>query len=72
VKPLTKSIIITSTGYVIGLIAQFIVYPLFGLVVSLSSILSLGIIFTVIAFCGNYISLKLIELYERKLNAKTI
>jgi len=71
VKPLTKSIIITSIGYVIGLIAQFLIYPLFGLVVSLSNILSLGIIFTLIAFASNYISLKVIEYYENKIVKET-
>lgn len=64
-KPLTKSVILTIVGYLAGIIGQILVYPIFGLSVSLSGILTLGIIFCVIAFVSNYVTLEIIEYFER-------
>lgn len=61
----TKSIFLTAFGYIIGTIAQLIVYPLFGIPMILSTALQLGVIFTVVAFVSNYIALKVIAKLER-------
>jgi len=66
VTPLTNSTTLTVVGYLAGIVGQLIFYPIFGLVVSLQGIFTLGFIFTVIAFASNYFTLKVIEYFEKE------
>lgn len=64
-SPITKSIIITIIGYIISaVLSYFVIYPAFGIAIILSTALYLGVIFTVIAFASNLISIKIIEMIE--------
>lgn len=64
-SPITKSVIITIIGYIISaVLAYFVIYPAFGIAIILSTALYLGVIFTVIAFVSNLISIKIIEMIE--------
>ncbi len=66
-SPITKSIIITIIGYTISaVLAYFVIYPAFGITIILSTALYLGVIFTVIAFASNLISIKIIEMIEKE------
>lgn len=66
ISPITKSIIITIIGYIISaVLAYFVIYPAFGITIILSTALYLGVIFTVIAFVSNLISIKIIEMIEK-------
>jgi len=69
--PLTKSIILTTVGYIVGTLGQFLIYPLFGLSVNLMGCLTLGLIFCAIALISNYFTLKAIEYFERRKNDKS-
>jgi len=64
-NPLTKSLIITFTGYILGVIGQLVVYPYYGIIISLPIALELGIIFTTIAFISNILSVYIIEAIEK-------
>ena len=44
----------TAIGYAVSLLAQFLVFPLFGLTVSLSQNLAIGAIFTVVSIARGY------------------
>lgn len=64
---LHKSITITLAGYILtSLVAYFIVYPAFGITVLLLQSLLIGAILTGVAFASNFLSLVLIERFERK------
>lgn len=62
-----KSLIITLAGYILTiLVAYLLVYPAFGITVLLLQSLLIGIILTGVAFASNFLSLLLIEHFERK------
>lgn len=63
----TKSLIITAVGYICtSLAAFFVVYPMFGITVVLSTALYLGIILTAIAYVSNYCCMRMFEYLESK------
>lgn len=61
-----KSAIITTCGYLIGILTQIIVYPFFGIAVNLADMLTLGLIFMLVAFCSNFTCLTLIDKFEKR------
>ena len=53
-QSLIESCINVSIGYVVALLAQFAVFPLYGMQVSLSTNLQIGAWFTVISIARSY------------------
>lgn len=54
-------------GYGIAVGAQLLVFPLFGVVIPLSSNLAIGIIFTFVSLVRSYLLRRLFNLLHRKL-----
>jgi hypothetical protein len=50
-----ESIINTSIGYLLGVLTQIIIFPLYGLTVSLNNMMSITAIFTMVSFLRSYI-----------------
>jgi hypothetical protein len=50
-----ESIINTSMGYLLGVLTQIIIFPLYGLTVSLNNMMSITAIFTMVSFLRSYI-----------------
>ena len=61
-----KSSIITIFGYISGILAQLMLYPLFGIQVDILAMLAIGLVFTGVAFISNYTAIKFIELLEKE------
>jgi hypothetical protein len=64
-QPFTKSLTLTVICYIVTSLSGFIIYPLFGLSASISAVFTIGLAFTAIAFCCNYITLKVIEYFNK-------
>ena len=63
-----KSLILTAIGYFVGVLGQLIFFPLFGLgTLPILTALALGVLFTIIAYIGNVLGLKLIDYLDKKL-----
>lgn len=60
----SKSLVLTLVGYFFGVIGQLIIYPLFGISIVPTTALVLGLVFTCIAYCSNYLCLKLFDVLE--------
>jgi len=54
-QSLIETCINVGSGYFVGLLAQFAVFPLYGLQVSLSTNLQIGVWFTAIMIAKSYI-----------------
>ena len=64
-KPNQKALVLTSIGYLVGVLGQIILFPLFGLgFLAIGKTLLLGIAFTFIAYLGNLFGLWLISCIE--------
>lgn len=50
-----EAIINVMVGYCIALLTQLFVFPLFGIYISLSSNMSIGIVFTIVSLVRSYI-----------------
>ena len=48
-------------GYVLAVATQFVVFPLFGLVVSIADNLAIGCVFTVVSLARNYVLRRIFE-----------
>lgn len=51
---LLETCVSTAIGYAVAILAQVLVFPLFGLTVSLSQNLAIGAIFTVVSIARGY------------------
>lgn len=64
-KPNQKALVLTSIGYLVGVLGQIILFPLFGLgTLPIGTALVLGVLFTVLAYLGNLFGLWLISCIE--------
>ena len=60
-----KAVILTLIGYLVGILGQLVLFPLFGLgFLTIGKTLLLGIAFTFIAYLGNLFGLWLITRIE--------
>ena len=59
-----KSLILTLVGYFFGVIGQLVIYPLFGIQIAPMTALVLGLVFTCIAYCSNYLCLRFFDVVE--------
>ena len=51
---LLETCVSTAIGYAVAILAQVLVFPLFGLTISLSQNLAIGAIFTVVSIARGY------------------
>jgi hypothetical protein len=58
---LLESLVNVLVGYGVAVITQMLVFPLFGLVASVSQNLSLGLVFTVISLIRSYLLRRVFE-----------
>ena len=65
-----KSAILTSVSYLVGILVQLTVFPMFGIQVNILDSFTLGFIFMAASFCTTYVCLRIIEHKERKLNKR--
>jgi hypothetical protein len=63
---LIESITSVILGYIIALITQVLVFPLFALDVSVKSHLGIGLIFTVVSLIRSYVLRRVYEKLSRK------
>ena len=64
-KPNQKALVLTGIGYLVGVLGQIILFPLFGLgTLPIGTALVLGVLFTVLAYLGNLFGLWLISCIE--------
>lgn len=64
-----KAVILTLIGYLVGILGQLVLFPLFGLgFLAIGKTLLLGIAFTFIAYLGNLFGLWLISKLENQIN----
>ena len=64
-KPNQKAIVLTGIGYLVGVLGQIILFPLFGLgTLPIATSLVLGVLFTALAYLGNLFGLWLINCIE--------
>ena len=64
-KPNQKAIVLTGIGYLVGVLGQIIIFPLFGLgTLPIGTALVLGFLFTALAYLGNLFGLWLINCIE--------
>ena len=61
---LLESIVNVAIGYGIALAAQLIIFPLFGINVSLRDNLRIGLIFTVVSIARSYVLRRLLNLWH--------
>ena len=59
-----ESLINVSLGYGVALVAQILVFPLFGLAVSITDNLLIGAIFTIISICRSYALRRMFEVFR--------
>ena len=60
-----KAIVLTLIGYLVGILGQIILFPLFGLgTLPIGTALVLGFLFTALAYLGNLFGLWLITSIE--------
>lgn len=70
-NPNIKALILTAIGYFVGVLGQIVFFPLFGLgTLPILTALVLGVLFTILAYIGNVLGLKLIDYLDKKLNNK--
>lgn len=64
-KPNQKALVLTGIGYLVGVLGQIILFPLFGLgTLPIGTALVLGVLFTILAYLGNLFGLWLINYLE--------
>ena len=64
-KPNQKAIVLAGIGYLVGVLGQMILFPLFGLgTLPIGTALVLGVLFTTLAYLGNLFGLWLITSIE--------
>ena len=59
-----ESLINVSSGYGVALVARILVFPLFGLAVSIMDNVLIGAIFTIISICRSYALRRMFEIFR--------
>ena len=68
---LVEAIANVAVGFTVGLLTQIVVFPVFGLDVSLSENLVIGSIFTAVPICRAYVLRRVFEAIRFRSAAKT-
>ena len=61
-----ESVVQQAVGFIVGIIAQLIVYPLLGLEINFNNVLLIGIIFAIVSGIRNYIVRRAFNYFDKE------